>query len=428
VTRRRGTQASLLLVVALAASTPGAAQEKPPTKPPATPPKGWKVEPFSITNKAAGFQVALAGYAQSDVRWFRDWQVGDGTDGTLRAEEFEWRRLRIGIEGEWRRLSFEIDVDPAFDEGDELKNAWLGLRLTKALQVSGGHIKLPVSPEWLSSASKTDFIERATVVQSLAPGRDWGGLLSGELGRALEYSAGVFEGDARTSPRRAGTTVATRLVWKPSGWLDLGGSFSQGDVAAGSASARESPSPKGLVGSSGTGYQFFPGVYVDGRRRRWGIDARIQGGPFSVWAEFLEAREERRGQGPTQEDLPDVFGRGWSATATWLVTGEQKTRSIKPRRGLLTGPGAIELGARYEELWFDDVSNQGFESAGSRAGNIRPAGLRTLTGSLSWWPTGFLRLQGNVLVERYDDVLRAPEPGNSGDYVSLFGRVQVHLW
>jgi len=424
---RRGTIVPFLLLWALAAPPPCAAQEKPPAKPPAKP-EGWKLEPFSISHKAAGFRIELAGYAQADFRSFLDWQVGDGTDDTLRAEEFfEWRRLRIGIEGEWRRLSFELDVDPAFDEGDELKDAWLGLRLAKALQVSGGHMKLPVSPEWLSSAGKTDFIERAAVVQSLAPGRDWGGLLEGELGRALAYSAGVFEGDARTSPNRAGTTAAARLVLKPSGRLDLGASFSQGDVVESPASPAVEPSPKGLAGTGGTGYRFFPGVHVNGRRLRWGVDARIQGGPVSVWGEFLEAREERKGQGPTQEDLPDVYGKGWSATATWLVTGERKTRSIRPGRRLFAGPGAVELSARYEELWFDDVSNQGFESAGSRANNIRPAGIRTFTGGLSWWPTRFLRFQGNVLVERYDDVLRAPEPGKSGDYVSLLGRIQVNL-
>ena len=73
------------------------------------------------------------------------------------------------------------------------------------------------------------------------------------------------------------------------------------------------------------------------------------------------------------------------------------------------------------------MSNTGFESAGSRAANIRPAGIRTFTGGLSWWPNRFLRLQGNALLERYDDPLRAPEPGNSGDYVSVLGRIQVHL-
>jgi phosphate-selective porin OprO/OprP len=422
---------ALLGLLLLSLGAVATAQEKPPAKPvakpPAKPPEGWKLEPFSITNKAAGFRIALAGYAQADFRSFRDWQVGDGTDDTLRAEELEWRRLRIGLEGEWRRLVLELDVDPAFDEGDELKDARLGLRFAKQLEIGGGHVKLPVSPEWLSSAGKTDFIERAALVNALAPGRDWGGLLQGELGRALEYRAGVFAGDARTSPNRAGTTAAARLVLKPSGWLDLGGSFSQGDVVAEPVSPGVDPSPKGLDGTSGTGYRFFPGVHVNGQRRRWGVDARVQGGPVAVWGELLEAREQRKGQGPTLEDLPDVYGKGWSATASWLVTGERKARTIRPSRRLFGGPGAVELSARYEELWFDDVANQGFESAGSRAGNIRPAGIRTLTGGLSWWPTGFLRFQGNVLVERYDDALRAPEPERSGDYVSLFGRIQVHL-
>jgi phosphate-selective porin len=406
------------------------AQEKPPAKPPlqpAEPPEAWKVAPFSISNEAAGFKVALAGYLQADFRSFQDWQVGDGSDPTSRADDFEWRRLRIGFEGEWRKLVFELDVDPAFDEGDELKDAILGLRFAKQLEMDGGHMKLPVSPERLTSAGKTDFIERAALVDSLAPDRDWGGMLVGELGRAVEYRAGVFQGDDRTSTRRAGTTAAGRLVLKPSSWFDLGGSFSQGDVVADPAGPGTDPIPKGLEGTSGTGYEFFRGVYVNGRRRRWGVDARIQGGPVAVWGEFLEAREERKGQGPVLEDLPDVYGRGWSATATWLVTGERKTRTVRPGRGLFAGPGAFELSARYEELWFDDVSNQGFESSGSRAGNVRPAGIRTFTGGLSWWPTSFLRFMGNVLIERYDDPLRAPEPGNEGDYVSLFGRLQVHL-
>ena len=412
-------------LVGLALCGAASAQEKPAATPAA--PEGWKAEPFSISNAAAGFKVALKGYLQADFRSFVDWQVGDGSDASLRADEAEWRRLRIGFAGEWRKLVFELDVDPAFDKGDELKDARLGLRFSKALEMDGGHLKLPVSPEWLTSAAKTDVIERAALVDSLGPGRDWGGLVQGELGSALEYKAGVFEGDARSSQNRAGTTAAAHLLLKPSGWFDLGGSFSQGDVAADPVGPGTDQSPKGLNGTSGTGYEFFPGVYVDGRRRRWGVDARLQGGPVSLWGEFLEAREERKGQGPTQEDLPDVYGRGWSATATWLVTGERKTRTIKPRRGLFGGPGAVELSARYEELWFDDVSNEGFESAGSRAGNIRPAGIRTFTGGLSWWPTTFMRFQGNVLLERYDDPLRAPEPGNSGDYVSLLGRVQVHL-
>jgi phosphate-selective porin len=394
------------------------------------PPAGWQVEPFTIENPSADFRLALQGYVQADFRSFPDWPAGDEGGGSLHGDEFEWRRLRIGIQGRWKRLTWEADVDPVFDdpnEGEELKDAWLSLRLAKALQVRGGHMKLPVSPERLTSPSKTDFIERAAVVEAIAPTRDWGVMLHGEIGRFLEYQAGVFEGDGSQSDDRAGTTAAARLVLKPSAWLDLAGSFAQGDVEAAAVGGDLDPRPKGFSGRGASGYGFFPPVFVEGRRLRWGADARIQAGPVSLWGEFLEGREERKGQGPSVEDLPDLKGDGWSVTATWLVTGEKKTRTIRPDHPLFGGPGALEIAVRYEELWFDDVSNKGFESAGSRAANVRPAGLRAFTGGLSWWPSPFLRLMGNVVVERYDDALRAPEPGKDGNYLSLLGRVQVHL-
>jgi phosphate-selective porin len=391
------------------------------------PPPGWQVEPFSIENPSAGFRIALQGYVQADFRSFPEWPSVDADGGSLHADEFEWRRLRIGLEGRWKRLTFEFDADPAFEEGDQLKDAWLSLRLAKELQVRGGHMKLPVSPERLTSPSKTDFVERADVVEAIAPNRDWGVVLHGEIGRFLEYQAGVFEGDGRSSDDRAGTTAAARLVLKPARWLDLGGSWSQGDVEAEPAGGTLDPEPKGFSGRGASGYRFFSPAFVNGRRLRWGADARVQTGPVAVWGEFLEGREQRKGQGPTLEDLPDLQGDGWSVTATWLVTGEKKTRTIRPGAPLFGGPGAVELAVRYEELWFDDVSNEGFESAGSRAANVRPAGLSAFTGGLSWWPSSFLRLVGNVVLERYDDALRAPEPGKSGNYVSVLGRVQVHL-
>ncbi len=417
---RAGSPALVLSV--LLATTVAAQEQKEP-------PPGWQAKPFSIANPSADFRLALQGYVQADFRSFPDWPSVDEESGRiLHADEFEWRRVRVGIEGRWKRFTLEVSVDPAaaeIREGKELRDAWLGLRLTRALQVRGGHMKLPVSPERLTSNAKTDFLERAAVVEAISPTRDWGVMLHGEIGRVLEYGAGVFDGSQ--NPDRAGTTAAARLILKPARWLDLGGSYAQGDVAADPVGGELDPRPKGFSGRTESGFRFFPPVFVDGRRLRWGADARIQAGPAALWGEFLEGRERRRGQGPTLEDLPDLRGDGWSVSATWLVTGERKTNTIRPGRPLFGGPGAVEIGVRYQELWFDDVANEGFESAGSRAANVRPAGRRAFTGGLSWWPSSFLRLMGNVVVERFDDALRAPEPGKEGSYLSLLGRIQVQL-
>jgi phosphate-selective porin OprO/OprP len=376
---------------------------------PASPP-GWRVSPLELDKPSAGFRLRLKGYMQTDFRSFRGWTVvGDGP-GRSRADPFEWRRLRIGFEAEWKRLSFDLAVDPAFDRGDRLKDGTIGLRVGPRLRLLAGYVKLPVSPEFLSSPSKDDTVERAAAVDGFAPGRDWGALLRHD-GRRVEYQLGVFAGDGRGRASRAGTTAAGRLVLKPLRWLDAGASLSGGDVRAATAGPGGEPEPNGLSGRSLTGFSVAPAAFVDGRRLRWGTDLRLHSGPLSVWGELLHAREPEAAAG----GRADIREEGWSATATWLVTGERKTRTIRPARPLPHGPGAVEVVARFEAVHFDGGLGR------------RRAGFHALQGGLSWWPSPFLRLMGDVVVERYDDALRAPEPGKRGPYVSLLARAQVHI-
>ena len=98
------------------------------------------------------------------------------------------------------------------------------------------------------------------------------------------------------------------------------------------------------------------------------MDARLQGGPVSLWGEFLEAREERKGQGPTQEDLPDVYGRGCGRRHV-APDGRAKGPHRQAAQRAVRRPGGGELFAHYEELWFDDVSN--------RASRVPEAGRAT---------------------------------------------------
>jgi phosphate-selective porin len=161
---------------------------------------------------------------------------------------------------------------------------------------------------------------------------------------------------------------------------------------------------------------------------RFGAEAVYRRGPFGLAAEWLRAREERLAQGSVLDDLPAQVATGWYAGATWLLTGEKKDNSIRPKRPFPRGPGAVEIGARLERFRFDDDGpDAGFEGAGNRARNIRPASDRIVTGGLSWWPVSWLRLMGNVLVERFEDPLLAPEPGRRGSYVTFLARTQLQL-
>jgi phosphate-selective porin len=183
-----------------------------------------------------------------------------------------------------------------------------------------------------------------------------------------------------------------------------------------------------MIGEGPGGFEFYERHFVNGRRRRLGGDLAFTPGPIGIKAEYLEGREERQGQGSTFDDLPEQVARGWAGSLTWLVTGESKKGRIEPKRPFPHGIGAVEIGGRYEELRFDDAGpDEGFAGAGNRARNIRPAADRVIAGGLSWWPVHWVRLMGNVVVERYRDPLLAPEPGRRGNYVTLLGRAQVAL-
>jgi len=416
---KTGALRALAAAILVLAARPAGAQE------------GWVRDGVGLVNKGADAELRLAGYVQGDLRSLRNFTEGDDEEEGLNGTEAELRRLRIGLEGRWKRVSFEATVDPAdpMDESEYLKDLYAGVRIAKELRIRGGHMKVPFSPEWLTSASRTDFVERSLIAFNLAPSRDWGVMLHGELFDRLEYLAGVFEGDGRTARFRADTTFAARAELKVLKSLDVGGSFTDGEVTANPEGEDLDPVPRGLEGEGASLYRFSETRFVQGKRRRWGADARWAMGPVAVRGEWMQVREERLGQGATFDDLPAEIAEGWVASATWLVTGEKKDNSIKPKRPISKGGlGAIELGVRYEDLGFDDEGDgTGFAGAGNRARNIRPTADRAFTGGLSWWPERWMRLMGNVLLEEFSDPLLAPEPGRQGQYTTILARLQFML-
>lgn len=406
----------------------------------------WKLEPFGIKNKKADFEAKLAGYIQFDFRSFK-WSVAEPG---FRSDSADLRRARTGFEVKWKSLDVDFDLDwtepgrelikdnkPPY-LGAEVKNAYAQYEFAKAFSLRAGTFKVPVGYEFLTSASRTDFVERGLLALALAPDRDFGVMAFGDLGKRASYLVGVFAGDGRTAANSAGTTAAARLVlkiWKP---LDVGSSFSRGTVAAAPDGPGTNPSPKGLRGQAPSGWRFYERKFVDGARTRWGADAQYTLGGFQLKGEYLQAREERRRQGSTFLDLPPEQGHGWSATATYVVTGEKKQRSLKPKRPLTKGgPGLVEVGVKWDSVRFDDTSNSGFEGAGNRARNLRPAQDQILWAGVLWMPAEWMRVYGDAYRERYLDPLLAPEPPGArfvpgtphgrGNYWTLVARLQFQF-
>jgi phosphate-selective porin len=384
--------------------------------------------------KSGSLDVKATGYFQGDVRAFPGWDVAAGA----RDDSADVRRLRAGFDATWGRLSGELVVDaadlvnrglgddprPAFSLRQHLKNAYLELGLSKRLYVRAGNFKVPVTREFLTSAAKTDFIERARLADDLGPDRDWGVMVGGKIpvSHGLTYMAGIFAGDGWSDHSRAGTTGAARFVLEPVKDLQVAVNGSLGTVTAFPDSSPFATQAKGLHGESLGDGTFYHRSFVDGERRRLGGDVRYVRGALTLTAEVLHARDERKGQGARFDDLPAMAGLGFSATAEWRLRGPRSKKDTKH------GRTPVDLAVRYDSLRFDDQGpGLDFASLGTRADNIRPQALRILEGGLSSEPRPFLRLMANAIVERYNDDLIAPETGRRGNYVTLLARLQLQL-
>lgn len=414
-----------------AAAEGNATNEKEDDKGTAAPPRelkppsnGWRRDRFAL--KKGKSKIEFTGYIQEDFRDF-DWEVEGDPSGSKRAPEHELRRLRLGTRVRLGNVLFEAIGDPRRPKtGSRLTNLNAGYEFSKHLTFRAGLFKLPGSKEFQAPTNATDFLDRSMIAVRLVPGRDWGASLAGTVARAT-YLVGVFKGDGNGSPQRSGTLGAGQVSVDVTPRLQLAGSFSQGRVtAAPIKDSLASTPPKGALGETPSGYTFWRRAYVDGPRRRMSGSLTFSRGPFRVLGEYLEQREARHRQGPDGLDLPEVIGRGWSAQASYVLTGERKATPLEPRRSLFHGgPGAVELVARAETLRFDNAGDQsGPVSAGNRASNIAPAAATAVEVGVNYWASNFAKVQTVAMWERYNDSLIPPTPPRRGPYLTFMARLQ----
>jgi phosphate-selective porin len=123
--------------------------------------------------------------------------------------------------------------------------------------------------------------------------------------------------------------------------------------------------------------------------------------------------------------LSDVITTGWYASATWLVTGEDKENFDHPRRPIFTeGIGAIELGVRYEELGFESAEKIGEAFSNPRAENILQNSAAIWTLGINWFPSRWTRVVLNAMHESLEDPGRVLQTGIT-DYWSGVFRLQI---
>jgi phosphate-selective porin OprO and OprP len=363
-----------------------------------------------------------------------DWRDFDPEIG---EDTYDFRARRWGLNGEIAdHVEFQIERD--FNANGRWRDVFVNWRTFRQAEVTAGRFKVPFGREQLVGITDVDFAFRTLVSTTIPPARDKGVMGHGRFfRRGLTYQVGVFDGDGDNGrleeaqfqrvnepPQGLGHSFAARVTGTP--LRALGDAFDTLRIGGAYGTVHVPEGLNSLRGTTEWGTKdFFEPVYVKGRRHRYGAEFVYTPGPVGLVAEWMQAREQRLGQGLGDIDLSDVITTGWYASATWLVTGEDKENFDHPRRPIFTeGIGAIELGARYEELGFESAEKIGEAFSNPRAENILQNSAAIWTLGINWFPSRWTRVVLNAMHESLEDPGRVLQTGITGYWSGVF-RLQI---
>lgn len=322
----------------------------------------WK--PY-IRSTDGNFTLSPIGRAQIDYRAFEDGNKRN-LDGSDLTNRFFGRRVRIGLTGTfYKYYDFYVEADfgagaAGRDGNVVLTDGFLDIHYWPELRLRAGQFKVPfLYEEIVISDNLLDFVERS-VADNLFPGRDFGAMLHGSLnGGVVGYAVGIFNGSGQNKAETNDSKdFAGRLVVEPFKQIDVAWLKSLhlgGDVTWGNEGDRKNGS---LQGKTDGQFAFFRSIDTRGNRLRYSGEAAYYYGPFTIYGEYVQSREQRKAGGVIGPfDKPDLIGRGWYVTTTYMLTGETKIPGqpvIPTRWALPVGPekgwGAWELAARFAQL------------------------------------------------------------------------------
>jgi phosphate-selective porin OprO/OprP len=366
---------------------------------------------FFLQSPDGAFRFTLGGLLQ-----VRGTAFEHDVDG--RTSQFGLERMRFELGGElYDRYLF--NVEPKFTEDEvELEEAWIGADLgERGPRLILGRMKEPFSLEEMLPRRHFDF-PTFSILNQFVPAEDHGvTLLGGSRDARFEYGAALYNGTGGDD-LNADKDAAARLVFRP--WaehegarfqrLQFGGAITYGSEdadLAGEELRTEAKSPF---------LAFEPGSRADGDRLRLGLEAAWLAGPAAISAEVIHIDEELTGAGgDIQNDTV-----GWYVSATWVLTGEEKSFSgVKPARpltGSASGPGALQLALRYSELDLDEALVDG----GLVAASSFPDGVRTWDVGLNWYTTAHTKVMLHFLHTDYEqDILIQGDTWGSEDALLL---------
>ncbi len=285
--------------------------ERPTPKPYAPPfDVSWKDGKTTIKSKNAELNLSN----RMQIRYTsEDLDTGSATAKPER-DSFRLRRMKMKLDG-WvytKDLQYELQINFS-DSANVLEDANINYDLThgkKVFMVKAGQFKVPFGRQELTSSGSQQFVDRSTVSNTFARGRDIGLQLWGTpMGGKLDWRVGVFNGNGRTVSRNDNDDlqVNARLQWAPFG----DPKYSEGDFDSSDrplfslAAGLETNLREVAVAGSVPAHQNDQSILA--------YDAVFKYKGFSVFGEYFD-RENDRNKG-----LADFDDEGYTLQAGFFV-------------------------------------------------------------------------------------------------------------
>lgn len=389
------------------------------------------------------FQASVGGRVYTHYRTVFD--RPEGTGGPA-SDGFFLRAARLNVGGTiLKELEYFVEVNAPTPGPANLTDAYLGWKGLHEFQVKIGQFKVPFSQEETCSSRFIDFVERS-LVNRLAPGRDLGAMLHGELFDGIfAYQAMVYNGSGiNAADTNDEKDFAGRLHVSPfltsaidalkKLRLGIAGVIGDQDALAfGDVSTTESGTRFLDIDNTNVGGGDPDFLQVDGDRVRYGLEFSWAYGGWGVRAEWVKATFDMmfdpQGAPPAVTDTVEITA--WYAAITFLLTGEEKNHEspVKPLHPFHPAGGdwgAIELAFRVHALEIDDRAVAGGSlvdpATDSTSANDGAVGY---TVGVNWYLTSNYRVMVNYFAYRFAEDLVVGSHSFSNEQ-GLLMRFQVY--
>ena len=319
---------------------PGYDRPTPSTAPAFT--VGWKDGKTTISSKQA--ELILSNRLQ--FRFTEENREVEPANDPDRSS-FRIRRMKTKFEG-WvytKDLTYELQLNWP-DTANPLEDAAVNYDFTKGkktFMLKAGQYKVPFGRQQLTSSGSQQFVDRSTVSDTFARGRDIGIQLWGTPNSSkLDWRVGVFNGNGRTVSRNDNDDLQmnARVTWQPFGDVKYSeGDFDSTDkplfAIAGQYESNEFP-----VAAAGT-----TPAHADDRTIVGG-DVVFKFKGFSVFGELFQREHDR------SNNLSDFDDEGFNLQVGYFVIRQK-----------------LEIALRFSELDPNsDVENNEREERGLALG------------------------------------------------------------